>query len=58
MLILVIVGIAVFLVGVFAIVMLSGTRMTGKQLDDDPTMAEAENDTKVVEKDFPFDADY
>jgi hypothetical protein len=58
MLIVVIVGIAVFLAGVFAMVMVSGTRVTGKQLDDDPTMAEAENDTEVVEKDFPFDADY
>jgi uncharacterized membrane protein YedE/YeeE len=57
-LIFVVVGIAAFVVAVFAIVMVTSTRMTGKQLDDDPSMADAENDAKVVEKDYPFDADY
>jgi uncharacterized membrane protein YedE/YeeE len=50
-LIFVVVGIAAFVVAVFAIVMVTSTRMTGKQLDDDPSIADAE-------KDYPFDADY
>jgi hypothetical protein len=47
----------VFFAVVFAIVMLSGTRLTGKQIDDDPDVRK-HVDPEQRDEDFPVNADF
>ena len=53
----VIVAAAVFFLAVFAVVMVSGTRLTGKQIAEDPDARKGVDPDKRDE-DFPLDADY
>jgi hypothetical protein len=47
----------VFFAVVFAIVVLSGTRLTGKQIDDDPDVRK-HVDPEQRDDDFPVSADF
>lgn len=48
---------AIFFAVVFAVVMLSGTRLTGKQIDEDPDVRK-HVDPEQRDDDFPVSADY
>ena len=47
----------IFFAVVFAIVMLSGTRLTGKQIDDDPDVRK-HVDPEQRDDDYPVTADF
>ena len=48
---------AIFLVAVFGVVMASGIRLTGKQIEEDPDVRRlVEPDQR--DEDFPVDVDY